>query len=375
VSDTYTCLATGDVHMSNTLPGARPTENGRTDRLDDQVRLWKHIATTAEENDVDDLFVVGDLFDKSRVDPVTLTTTVECLVSMRTPKWLLAGNHDAASIRGGRYAVEALGAMERPDLNFMHTARTYCPRPWLAFHPIAFMPVGDTRVALKEARKLRVDGAHNVLLFHNSILGASHLGWKCDDGLSPEEVCKGFSQVIAGHFHEHQVFGPKGQGMYVSAPMHHSYADVGRTAGYWMFKYKRGKLVESQYIDPGLPKFHVVHVKDGAIKKPKGIAPGDFVRWRVHATASEWVALRPQVSEFVDRMKAKGFVAEYKHVPKPSTDLRMATETEEAGLMPLEQLIPKYVEQVGLDESMSAERVISEGRNILAEARLKEAEK
>jgi DNA repair exonuclease SbcCD nuclease subunit len=371
----YKALYISDIHMSNRLPGAKLTADGRTDRLDDQVKLWEHVAETAQAEDVDDIVEVGDLFDKALVDPVTLTTTAECLVKLPVPVRLLPGNHDAASIRGGRFAVEAFGAMQKEGLHFMRTGEPYCPRDWLTLHPLAFMPVGDTRAALAEIRASLDTSVTNVLLFHNSILGASHLGWKCDDGLSAEEVCEDFNQVVAGHFHEHQTFGPGGIGMYLSAPMHHSYSDVGRTAGYWVITYKRGRgVTDMRYIDPGLPKFHLATVKDGAIKTPKGIKPGDFLRWNVHATNAEWIALKPQVIEQVEKLKARGIRAEHKHKPVHVSTVRLAPEDTgdaDAPLLSLDRQLKRYVRQAGTGE-LDATKVVAEGRSILAEARMAE---
>lgn len=73
---TYTVIAISDVHMSNRLPFAQPTTNGMTDRLEDQIRLWAHVAKTATDTEAKAILVLGDLFDKALVDPVTLHATV-----------------------------------------------------------------------------------------------------------------------------------------------------------------------------------------------------------------------------------------------------------------------------------------------------------
>lgn len=375
MSKSYTILAISDIHMSNALPYARPSTNGRTDRLDDQMRLWEHVAAAAIEHGVDAIFALGDVFDKPRVDPATLTHTVEAFAALPVDTFVLAGNHDAATVRGGRFAVEAFAHMDAGHLHYMPTGATFTPLPWLRFHPIAFAPLEATRESLAAARDSRGEG-QNILLLHHSILGCKHLGWTCDDGIDAAEVCEGFSGVLSGHFHEHQKFGPELEGMYLGAPMHHSFNDAARDlAGYWIIKYREGREPRMKHIDPGLPRFHKTGDPDARPELPRG----DFLRYQIKATHREWSELKPKLAEVCERYKERGVRADFKHKPVAATDVRLKTSAAASSgasvTFKLEEQVSAYVDHVAPDdEAVNAESLKSEwlkklGHELLAEAR------
>src|ERR1041384_6049884 len=118
----FRALFIPDIHMSNHLPQAVLAEDGVTDRLEDQVALWDRVKQTTVEWEVDAVFVLGDLFDKSLVDAVTLTVTVDCIVSVPVDIYILPGNHDAVSTEGGRFTVEAFAKMKCGHVRYLGRA-------------------------------------------------------------------------------------------------------------------------------------------------------------------------------------------------------------------------------------------------------------
>ena len=90
-------LFTADIHFSNSLPGAIPGENGVTNRLQDQINLFDELCEIVREEKITDVFVLGDIFDKSIVDPITLTTAMNCFrnLSNFACVQILSGNHDS----------------------------------------------------------------------------------------------------------------------------------------------------------------------------------------------------------------------------------------------------------------------------------------
>lgn len=361
----YKMLAIGDIHMSNNLPFAKPTSDGRTDRLEDQLALWKHVMNKGMDLGADALFICGDLLDNARTDPVTLTETAKAL-SQFTEVYLLPGNHDAASLKGGRFTVEAFGALNKSfRVIGMGEPEPMKVRPWLHFWPLAFMPMSETKEALAKIRVKLDPEATNVLLFHNSVEGARHLGWVCDDGIDGDELCEGFDWVISGHFHDHQEFGD-GVGMYLGAPMHHHFGDVGRKAGYWLIEFNDEGERSDTFIDPGLPHFHIVSDLE---TKAMAAKRGDYVRIEVHATHADWVAIKPKAEETCARLRADGVRADYKHKPIYHHKTRLKKAKGKAKLS-LDDALDQYVEAAdvvvgGLDPKQ-LKRV---GREILAAAR------
>lgn len=333
-------LAIADVHMSNKLPYALPTSHGRTDRLENQLKLWEHVGKVAEMRDVDAIYILGDLLDKAVVDPVTFTELVKALVKLPAPVYFLPGNHDAASLRGERFTVEAFGEMGRADFRVigMGEPEPMRVRGWLEMWPLAFMPVTDTVAALA---KMSLDtDITNVLLFHNSVLGAMHMSWKCDDGMEPDKVVGGFDWVLCGHFHDHQEFGD-GKGMYLGAPMHHHYGDVGREAGYWVITFDDEGGREDEFIDPGLPHFHV---HKNLATKAKSAKKGDYVRYEIHATHADWASMQPQAVEAIARLQTQGVHADYKHKPIYHHKTRLKKAVGGKTKLSMDDAISQYVD-------------------------------
>lgn len=354
--------------MSNRLPYAVPTSNGLTDRLEDQLSLWEHVVKVAKKRDVDGIFIIGDLLDKALVDPVTLTETVKALMAMPKPTYFIPGNHDAASLSGERYAVEAFGEMGRPDFHVLglpsQDTRPVIVRPWLNFWPVAFMSADETRGTLEEISKVMNTDITNVLLFHNSINGATHLGWKCNDGMDPEGVLGEFDWALCGHFHDHQEFGD-GRGMYLGAPMHHHFGDVGRDACYWVITFDDQGGREDESIDPGLPRFH----SHRGLSKAREAKKGDYVRLEIEATHSDWASKLPSVLEVTKSLREQGLRADYKHVPVYHHKTRIMTGDGERKLS-WEDFIDQYVDSpdVVLGD-LDSEKLKDIGKSILAEVR------
>jgi DNA repair exonuclease SbcCD nuclease subunit len=362
----YKALMISDIHMSNTLPYARPVENGQTDRLVDQAKLWAHVAQTAEDDDVDGIYVLGDLFDKAKVDPVTMTATVKAITSMTRPVYLLAGNHDSNTTYGGRFMVEALGAMGNANVEYIQTGDVLRPTEWLAFHPLSFASNVKSRAGLAEIRGRLVEDAQNVLLLHHSIVGCKHLGWVCDDGLVADEVVEGFDRVYTGHFHETQKFGEDGRGMYLGSPMHHAYGDSGRSAPYWVVTFREGKKTKHKMVEAPLPRFHYVRHPEPI---PETARPGDYLRWVTNATAEEWAVLQPSIILEVEEARRLGYHATFKNKPKSSKVVRLARTDDVSKLPSLKQQIKAYVAHIRPDATPE-ERAsyVARGLAILGEA-------
>ncbi len=320
----YTSVVISDIHMSNRLPHARPSGKlGLTDRLEDQVGLWKRVRKTAREHNAHAVFIVGDLFDKSLVDAVTLTETVRAIADIGKPTYLLPGNHDAINTRGGRFTVEAFGAMGNANIHYMKTGERFSPAdfPWLGFWPMEYCDQDTAKATLaamqKQVRHLPDRKRKTeVCLLHQSIIGCKHVGWTCDDGLDADDVCLEFDRVISGHFHDHQLFGPGGKGMYLSAPMHHRFDDEGRQAGYWVMDFSEDGTVEQSFIDGGCPRFHELEWPAVAVKTiAKKMAVGDYVRINCTATTADWQVEKGKILELVEQLRGLGYKATYKHKP------------------------------------------------------------
>lgn len=381
MTDSYTSLWASDLHMNNNLPHARPTSHGRTDRMEDQIKLWARFREVALKTKAEDFWIPGDLFDHGKADAVTLAETARLMADFPVDQIVVPGNHDAHSIHGGRFNLEAFGWLAS-NVKYVGGRRPepVQPRPWLVFWPVEFMPVDETMAAIRDIRERIADGLPatngermDILVLHNAIVGCSHVGWVCDSGLDADEVCEGFDQVIAGHFHDHQTFGPDGRGMYLGAPMHHRFDDAGRRAGFWVMKFAEGKGVSKKWYSGKAPTFHNVDHDDPTIEDiVDALNPGDYLRIKVTATHSEWVGLRRDVLDVAEQLRAEhGLRVSVTHKPVYHHTARIKTHGK-MGVSTMEENVDNYVMSADVDTTgLDLKKLKAIGRMALAEARSK----
>lgn len=370
-------LFVSDLHMSNRLPHSRPGPGGVSDRLNDQIGLWQRIHATAVKKKVQAILVLGDLFDKSLVDAVTLTCSVEAIAASPVPVYILPGNHDAVSTKGGRFTVEAFGKMGNDDVFYLQSGNCYSfGDPNIVFWPVEYCPQDRAREWLRNIRASVDPTKTNVNLLHHSILGCTHIGWTCDDGLTPEEACEGFDWTFSGHFHDAQSFGRADRGMYLGSPLHLRYEDEGRKAGFWIVDIPGDGTIKRVFVDGGCPSFRTIDwawVVAHEFPHDGPGAPGDYIRINVEATHAEWTALKPDVVAHVAKLSERGFRASYKHKPLYHHAVRIESKVRGAkfgsAVMP-EAAADAYVDAPDVDRSaLSAERLKQLGREAIENAR------
>lgn len=372
----YSGLFTADLHMGNFLPHAKPTEEGRTDRLDDQIRMWKKfnliLKKYGNKQERPDLFINGDLFNVSRLDAVTAAETSKCLSEAKAFVRIVPGNHDANNLQGGRFVTEMYKYGSDNVTCMDHNVAPFSPTSWLNFWHLEYASLEKSRAILESYRD-RISQKHkgqiNVLLFHNSVIGCQHYGWSCDIGLTVEELSESFNHVIGGHFHKHQTFlndnGRKG--FYLGSPMHHRFDDVGRESCVWFLKFYEDGRLKRKKIRIGMPEFHLIDWKrySGDLE----FEVDDYVRFVVKATHAEWSKIKSGVIEHVKELKLKGIRAEYKHDPVYHHESRLNQTAGEAASSP-EQAIMDYVDSKGVNtEGLDESELKSIGLKALEQVR------
>lgn len=358
----YRILATADIHSSNRLPHSKPTCDGMTDRLCDVINVIEKINMSAKNYNVDSIFILGDIFDRSLVDAVTLTQTAKALSETPVTTYIMAGNHDANSIRGGRFVVEAFGVINHDKLVYLD--KKISPTNWLNFIPIPFMATIEAKNKIKSYKDEISNETVNVLLFHNSVLGCNHADWTCDDGLEPDLLTTDFDYALGGHFHAPQQFGENNNGMYLGAPLHHNFGDKDRDAGYWIIDFYEDGDADFDFIDSEAPKFHVTNelIADESWKR------GDYVRVELQATNADWVKMKPGVENFIDSLE--GLNVSYKHKPIYHHKKRLDVVSGETENVTIEGAIEEYVKSKGIvTGGLNKKRLKNIGIDILHEVR------
>lgn len=391
-----------DLHLSNSLPHARPAHDGVTDRLRDQQALLRQIGRDAEAWGASAVLGLGDIFDKHVLDGPTLSASMEAFKDFPVPVFIGPGNHEAASPRGGKFVSDfikhlgdhsplrlrwmgqasegaAIGAPTRVNLDAAEWFRNiwwvdYCP-PDEAERRIERVREASERYALTRHPP--------VLLLHHAIKGCKDGGWTCDDGLDPHKLTAGFSTVVSGHFHDPQTFG-KG-GSYIGATMQLDFGDAGARRGWLrMTMHDDGTPIAFEHMPSGAPRFHEVRVGtwDMGDFHPEiardliGGEPmaGDYLRIIVRNTRAYIASVDGAVREWAAACKeAFGFrlvdvVPEpiYHHDPSASR-LGAGVETADA-----RDLIARWVERAVVSEGLDPERLIEVGREIFAAASAEE---
>jgi predicted phosphodiesterase len=333
-----------------------------TDRLQDQMKVIDKIVEIANAENVDAIFVLGDTFDKSRVDPITLRRAMNAILYLANehPVYILAGNHEAASkVNVGSYVPEVFKELSDITKVSYMTDGDLCTIGNVRFWALPWYPLseycGEHLVALRAVRDgfKSKEKKTDVLLTHQSVVGSVHAGWVCDDGIKSAELEDGWDYVFAGHFHDSQSFGKRGE--YVGAPMQHHFGDAGSERGVLIVDFKdrikktRTAIKVEQYIIRS-PQFHILDWGNkGAVEIAMDAIEGDRIRIDIECTAAELAEQSDALKQYVDHWREHGVVATVRHKPVYHHEDRLELD----GPVTSEEVISKYIglsNTDGLDE-------------------------
>lgn len=263
-----------DLHAALRLPHARVNADAtRSDRLDDVCSLLiNDLHDLAIEHDIDDVFVLGDLFHHRSPDAPTLcqiSHALKYLVAHEIRVWLLPGNHDAHGKRASLYSLSFLAELQVGGIHvldkadrraFPPTGRAFCAMPWqpekLAAHTVGGFD------------------ADSIVFMHQEIKGATDNGRPMTRGLDQHEL-KRFACVVSGHVHTPQRLKTC-RGAYLGSPLELRFSeDDGNERGPWIFDFDRYELTH----------------------RPISTTP-KFVRWNLSAVSG--FDLVEHVNELID---------------------------------------------------------------------------
>lgn len=357
----YRALFISDTHMRNDWPHSTTAQGSfRTDRFEDQLKLWKIVADSALKYKCEAIYCLGDLFDESLLDPVTLAGTIEALkqTSRAAEIWLMAGNHDEH--KPGSFQTDVFAELESESISLLPHASELPINDWLSFWPFHYRRAGVESEL--EAAPIAAS-VQNVALIHQSIKGCSHLGWVCEDGMDTKPLER-FDYTLAGHFHTHQYFIPK-RGMYLSSPMHHHFGDVGRDAFFWVIEFRDKRPWVCKPISPNLPRFRTFDWDDDFEADP-----GDVVRILVRKTPNEISDLKEKMEEVRQSLREAGIRGDVKPVPIYHHGARLEQEESDLSIVSVDDMVEPYVGHPNVaTEGLDAKKLISIGRGILGRAR------
>ena len=226
----------------------------------------------ANEKNIDNMMIVGDIYDVRYAVPVVIQNALMDWVSAQTcTVHIIPGNHDQESVQG-RNALEVLGLA--PHVN-VYTEPTWtkhgCALPYR-------VNVQDLITFINENPCPK--GCLNVAWLHHGVIGAKmndHVIAGELDGIHPDAL-KSFDVVYAGHWHRHQEV-PNSNVVYIGSPRQVHADEAGQEKGFLWMDYSGWEHVE---IRVG-KRHHRLRLTAGGTLDTSGIAPGDIV----HATVED----------------------------------------------------------------------------------------
>lgn len=249
-----------DLHANVRLGMARVDEGGvSSDRLRDVIGVINQAIDYCLANRIPTLGILGDLFDVQRPDGATIVAV--CRVLQRAASEglrviILPGNHDAVDRDGRLYNLQLYNELKLPNIHVLGH-ETIELTAGVRLHAVPWLPEERARRRIRHRAKEAVASDRNVLLLHQTMLGAiGDAGYVADGGLTPEQLA-GFDFAFSGHYHKPQVHD---WGMYLGSPIHLKFSEGDVTErGFWDVDLA-AKAIKPKLVVPDFPIFDTVDV-------------------------------------------------------------------------------------------------------------------
>jgi len=200
-------IHTADLHLDSPLRGLASREGAPAEELRGASRrALDHLIELAKAESVDFVVIAGDVYDRDWKDYNTGLFFRSRMIKLREagiPVFLIAGNHDAASVISRKLSLP-----ENVKYFSSRTAETVEPDEWpVALHGMSF-PNRAVDENLVPRYPAAVAGKFNIGILHTSLAGnAGH------DTYAPctveELAAKGYDYWALGHVHQPAVICEK----------------------------------------------------------------------------------------------------------------------------------------------------------------------
>ena len=199
----FSFIHAADVHLDSPLHGLARYDGVPVEEVRGATRAaFDRLIETAIDRRIDFLVISGDLYDGDWRDMGTglyFAAAMGRLGRAGIPVYLLAGNHDAASV-----ITKALPAIPNVHIFTTRSAQTHrIPHLGVALHGRSF-PEREVFENLAAGYPSAVPGAFNIGLLHTALGGhAAHAAYA---PCTPQELAaKGYDYWALGHVHDHAV--------------------------------------------------------------------------------------------------------------------------------------------------------------------------
>lgn len=343
-----------DVHLHLWSAFSTPDPDGMNSRLRGLLDEIERCAREVKARGGKKVIIAGDLFHtRGSIAPQVLNSLVDrlsvCYDLYGTQFYIMAGNHDATD-RDSERLGNAITSLD------CHYVRTFDRAASIADLDVVVVPWIESITDLKEEilRLSKVPKAAGCDLILHAPLNGVITGIP-DIGLDPTWLAGlGFRRVFVGHYHHHVQF--HGGVWSIGAPAHHTWGDVGTSAGFVVVS-----DLSVEHIESALPKF-VDITPNMRIPHITSLVKGNYARVRTHSTRLEDVA---KLRQLLTGFGALGTVII--NVKAPTQERTGEVAASVRGGASVEQSIGDYIKSKGFEEALIPQ-IQTESLRCLAEA-------
>lgn len=214
-----------------------------TSSLEDGEKIVQFILQIMENNKVDSIDIVGDLFDNHAVKRIEVEyfwlNTINSLNGV--PINILLGNHDMILGRGKHSGKNSLHIFKHiKNVNIIETPNI--------INNIGYIPyLADNKTFINVAKEFYNSGAKQTIVCHQTIDGAKFdNGFYAPDGINLNDILQ--PQIISGHIHNKCVFGDNDKCLYVGSSRWNSISDANQDKGIYIFEHSsNGALINYNF--------------------------------------------------------------------------------------------------------------------------------
>jgi len=261
-------LVTADVHL-HPFPAFSSLENNVNTRLLRTMDVLEQLVTYANDNNITNIFIIGDLFHKrGTIDVITYELIANYFYTNKNINFcLLAGNHDQATMDDTYTSLRPL------QYSNVHVITSQCKES-LNNKSILFVPY---RPDHEEITKSIQNDSADYLFGHFAVAGAKIINtdFVLSTGAKLSRAYEQYSAILLGHYHTPQYLSKKHSALYVGSPLHHTFHDEGQQKSFVELDLESGGLVR---VDTKYPRFIRVNVSSNEQLETCNLSSEDYFR-------------------------------------------------------------------------------------------------
>jgi len=256
-------LIFSDIHGHNFREFSYIMDDGLNSRLRDQQIVLEKLRDVAQDNKVDMIIFLGDLYHlKNNADSQVIKIISSGLVDLTevAPVLMVPGNHDYRMWSSEPALLETIIVLTQAPITILQ-------KGWYSDMFYVHPYTRRIKEAEEELQKLEVPEG-SIFLGHQDIKGANYGGFVVEHGLDPDLLSKKFKMSFIGHCHD--AYMARDNVFSIGAPMQHNFNDVGQPRGWWLWDLDSNQL--EQQLNDFSPQFHDWYFGKDKIKD----SPADF---------------------------------------------------------------------------------------------------